>query len=205
MIDTPEDFYRLVDEAVAKAVVVTPTAAKSGKSPRWPYVPVIKLNLAVGRAKTQQIRGKAFATREAAISYAARHIERLKERYRHDFLAPERRALRLHYGLPAELPNFLSPNHEATLKMKTKRITENDLSTLANICRVAAERFDDHAKEFRRFEGLTPPEGSLAPTGEAAARLAAQFEQQAAEARAFAGLFDASDSFVVSYEGDEAA
>lgn len=108
MIDTPDDFYKLVDEAVAKAVLVTPTAAKRGKSPRWPYVPVIKLNHSIGRAKTQQIKGRAFGTRDAAIDCAARHVERLKERYRQDFLTPRYRALRVQYGLPAELPAFVT-------------------------------------------------------------------------------------------------
>lgn len=89
--------------------------------------------------------------------------------------------------------------------MKTKRINDQEASTLANICRVAAERFDEHAREFHKAEGITAgPKGALFPTGETAKLLALQFERQAAEARAFAGLFESCEPFVVTFEEDDA-
>lgn len=81
-----------------------------------------------------------------------------------------------------------------------------DQSTLANICRVAAERFGDHAKEFRKLidykPATTEPQSDeagrlfvdMTPHGEGARRLAEQFERQATEARAFADLFEGVDS-----------
>lgn len=70
-----------------------------------------------------------------------------------------------------------------------------DPSTLTNICQVAAERFLDHAKEFRKLVDYKPkPDHSvdgtlhvdLTPHGDGARRLAEQFELQAKEARAYA-------------------
>jgi hypothetical protein len=73
------------------------TAVKRGRNPRWPYVPVV-----VHARHTEQIRGKAFATRDEAVSYAAAVIahreadliERMKE--------PRHRALREQHGLPRD-------------------------------------------------------------------------------------------------------
>lgn len=76
----------------------------------------------------------------------------------------------------------------------TRDLQDGDLSSLRNICAVAAERFAENAKALRQMaEQPTPPKGALFPTGAAAARLAEQFERQAQEAREFADLF--SDAF----------
>lgn len=84
-----------------------------------------------------------------------------------------------------------------TKKLKkpvTRDLQDGDLSTLHNICIVAAERFTGNAKTLRLMaEQSTPTEGALFPTGAAAARLAEQFEHQAQQAKEFADLF--SDAF----------
>ncbi|TIW53853.1 MAG: hypothetical protein E5V54_24130 [Mesorhizobium sp.] len=70
-----------------------------------------------------------------------------------------------------------------------------DPNTLTNICLVAAERFTDHAKEFRKLVDYKPKpdqtkDGTLhvdlTPHGDGARRLAEQFELQAKEAFAYA-------------------
>lgn len=90
--------------------------------------------------------------------------------------------------------------------MKSKFFTEHDLATLANICRVAAERFKDHEAEFRKLAAAPPsPEPKpLLPMGDAALRLADQFELQASEAHAFATLFQYGEPFAIQHSGAEA-
>jgi hypothetical protein len=85
--------------------------------------------------------------------------------------------------------------------MKSRFITEHDLATLANICRVAAERFTQHEAEFRELASAPTTSGrqSLLPRGEAAVRLADQFAVQASEAKAFAHLFGGSEPFAVPH------
>ena len=85
-----------------------------------------------------------------------------------------------------------------------KPINDTEASTLANICRVAAERFALHVEEFQKLAKLqTPPEGALFPTGEAARRLAEQFDLQARQAQEFASIFEASYGFEIPYEPDD--
>jgi hypothetical protein len=50
-----------------------PTAAKRGRNPRFPYVPIIQ-----DGSRTSQIRGFAFATRDEALTFAARHIDKIE-------------------------------------------------------------------------------------------------------------------------------
>lgn len=90
--------------------------------------------------------------------------------------------------------------------MKSKFFTERDLATLANICRVAAERFKDHEAEFRKLAAAppSPDPKSLLPAGDTALRLADQFALQAKEAAAFASLFDRSEPFRIRHSGAEA-
>lgn len=84
--------------------------------------------------------------------------------------------------------------------MPTKHFTDNNLSTMANICDVAAERFKENAKEFRKLAMIdTPSEGALFPTGQSAERLAEQFDRQAAEAREMAAIFREGEPFAISY------
>jgi hypothetical protein len=103
------------------------------------------------------------------------------------------------WDVPAADPDIYDLAHQSKDQtMKTRHINAHDLSTLANICRVAAERFNDHAAEFRKAAPIEQaPEGALIPNGSAAARLAEQFERQSKEAMEFAQLFEAIDPFAV--------
>ncbi len=94
-----------IDDAVAAARFGRPTAAKRGRDPRWPYVPVVDFrydDLPHG-GHTTQIRGLAYATREEAVEAARLHIERGREALAADLADPRHRALREHHGLPREL------------------------------------------------------------------------------------------------------
>ncbi len=71
-------------------------------------------------------------------------------------------------------------------------ITIDPTETLPNICIAAAERFVEHAATMRA-------------TGGKYARIAEQFERQAAEARRMAEVFAAGDPFALTYDAEEAA
>jgi hypothetical protein len=87
---------------------------------------------------------------------------------------------------------------------RVRHMQDSDISTLQNICRVAAERFRDNASLFDKLAlETTPPEGSLHPTGEAAKRLAVQFHMQADEASAFADLFADANPFSIELALEE--
>lgn len=82
------------------------SAAKRGRNPKWPYVPIIDYGKqAVGShcTRTEQIRGKAFATRDEAVAYAQKHIDRARTLLAENLGERRSRALREHYGLPREL------------------------------------------------------------------------------------------------------
>ena len=82
-----------------------------------------------------------------------------------------------------------------------------DQSTLANICRVAADKFGENAKLFRAMIDTKPePESMMQIHGEGARRMAEQFDRQAAEALEFADIFAAVDflpEMVMDAEEDE--
>lgn len=101
----PPGFFEDVAAAAANADLGSPTAAKRGRNPRWPYVPV--LTLAGGR--TQQLRGLAYATREEAVGRAEREIAAMRASLARRLLVPRHRALREQFGLPRELP--VPPEH----------------------------------------------------------------------------------------------
>jgi hypothetical protein len=92
------------EAAVAAAVDAhpwgTPGARKTGRRSEWPYVPI--LTNAAGHSG--QIRGRAFATRDEAIADAAANIERARAKLAADLMRPNMRALRVHHGLPEEIP-----------------------------------------------------------------------------------------------------
>ncbi|RWI47583.1 MAG: hypothetical protein EOR15_13975 [Mesorhizobium sp.] len=82
---------------------------------------------------------------------------------------------------------------------------------LANICQVAAERFRDHAEEFRKLVDYKPTpkhekggvwQIDLTPHGEGARLLAEQFDLQAKEAEEYAATFANADNIEVTYEPD---
>lgn len=79
-----------------------PSAAKRGRNPAFPFVPVIdhgEQTQGVHRTRTEQIMGKAFPDREQAIAHAARVIEARKAKLVSDLAEPRMRALRKSYGL----------------------------------------------------------------------------------------------------------
>lgn len=78
-------------------------AAKRGRRPEWPYVPIIDHGeqvTGVHRTRTEQIKGKAFASREEAVAYAERVIESRRLYYARRLADPRERALRQHLGMP---------------------------------------------------------------------------------------------------------
>lgn len=94
--------------------------------------------------------------------------------------------------------------HPADITLRP--VDNDDLGALQNICIVAADKFAANAAAMRRNAGAaTPPGGSLVPTGPAAAALAEQFEQQEAQARAFAALFVDAQPFQLPLEAEELA
>lgn len=81
------------------------SAAKRGRNPRWPYVPIIDYGpqeFGVHAVHTQQIKGKAFATRDEAVAYAQRVIDHQRALLAKHLALPGYRALREQHGLPRE-------------------------------------------------------------------------------------------------------
>ena len=76
--------------------------------------------------------------------------------------------------------------------MEKITFNDNDFSTLSNICRSAAQKYDEIAQEFRKAEQARSQEeaGQGMPWGRSAARLAEQFERQRDEAKGYADTFD---------------
>lgn len=76
----------------------TATAAKRGRDPAWPYVPIIQY------AKfTKQVRNRAFTTRQAAIDCAQGVVDKARETAGTQFKTPRYRAFRQQWGLPTEI------------------------------------------------------------------------------------------------------
>lgn len=102
-----------LDAAIADAVAAAraaghfgrPTARKSGRDPRWPYVPVIdETHLTDNhQTSTRQLLGVAYATRDEAVAAADRHIEALYSSLAARLAVPRHRALREQHGLPTEI------------------------------------------------------------------------------------------------------
>ncbi len=93
----------LIDAIVAAEQFGRASAAKRGRNPSFPYVPVID-HSDERRTRTEQILGKAFATRSEAIEYATKVIEHRRETLYINLLDPRYRALRSSYGLFCDLP-----------------------------------------------------------------------------------------------------
>lgn len=91
----------------------SPSAAKRGRNPKYPYVPIIKLRSdggqlgGYGSARTRQLRGLAFATREEAVARAQRQIDAARAQFANDLCKPNYRAFREQYGLP-RVPDVVS-------------------------------------------------------------------------------------------------
>jgi hypothetical protein len=105
---------QMADLATAIAQIVTAqdfgeaNAAKRGRNPRWPYVPVIHHARPNSSTRTEQIVPMAFATRAEAVEYAAKVIEARREHLRSQLAEPRHRALREKYGLPRDIPRSLA-------------------------------------------------------------------------------------------------
>jgi hypothetical protein len=95
-------------------------------------------------------------------------------------------------------------NHKDRIGNLHTIMDDSDTSTIANICRSAAERFKETAGGFRKLIDHKPVEGEqvdeagrifidMTPHGDAARRLAEQFDRQAAEAIKFAEIFGDAD------------
>lgn len=97
-----------IDEIVAARDFGAPSAAKRGRNPKYPYVPIIKLRSdgsqlgSYGSARTRQLKGLAYAERDEAVICARIQIEEYRRRFAADLCRPNARALREYYGLPRE-------------------------------------------------------------------------------------------------------
>lgn len=92
--------------AVDAAYFGEPTARKTGRNPKWPYVPVIAYNVVPGGPlvpRTHVLVKRAFATRAEAVDYAAAVIARMRASHVAQLAEPRHRALREQYGFPREL------------------------------------------------------------------------------------------------------
>lgn len=98
---------RLVEQAVARATWPTPSARKSGRDPRWPYVPLLVFApIDGGRGYTTQVRARAYATRDEAVAHATQRIENMKRTLAERLLDRGARSLREQHGLPRELDDL---------------------------------------------------------------------------------------------------
>lgn len=95
----------MIEQKVSGADFGQPSARKTGRDPRWPYVPVIAHPATPSAPKPwqQQVLGKAYATRQEALAAAESHITAQRSALAHKLAEPRMRALREHYGLPTEL------------------------------------------------------------------------------------------------------
>lgn len=82
-------------EAAAECDFGKPSARKSGRNPKWPYVPVI----VSPTGRTTQIRMRAFATRAEAVAYSETYIAAARAKLEADLAKPNMRALRRHHGV----------------------------------------------------------------------------------------------------------
>jgi hypothetical protein len=95
-----------IDAVVAARDFGAATASKRGRNPKFPYVPVIKLRSdgsqlgGYGSARTRQLTGLAYATRDEAVARAQAEIDAYRRGFATDLCRPTSRALREHYGLP---------------------------------------------------------------------------------------------------------
>jgi hypothetical protein len=101
----------LEDAIFARRGHLVATARKSGKNPRWPYVPVIaKVGHHIGPSRTEIVRNRAFETRDEAITYAQRVVDHRNREFAVKLLDPCWRDLReAVFGLP---PNLRWDNYE---------------------------------------------------------------------------------------------
>lgn len=93
---------RTIDEAVEAMNFGRASAAKRGRNSALPYVPIIDFGeqkIGVHRTHTEQIKGKAFASRDDAVSYAQRAIDARRALFCARLSDPRERALRAQWGV----------------------------------------------------------------------------------------------------------
>lgn len=94
---------RTIDEAVQECFAGHVAAArKAGRNPRYPYVPIIKTpdTFVPGKLREAQIRGRAHATRDAALACAENQIDRFRKNMREKLSDPTYRVYREQWGVP---------------------------------------------------------------------------------------------------------
>lgn len=96
--------WRAIERAVAARDFGVAAARKTGRNPRFPYVPVVRrTDPETGRTFDAQILARAFEHRAAALAFAERHLALARARTRESLADRRYRALREDYGLPREL------------------------------------------------------------------------------------------------------
>lgn len=90
----------MVEAAISAFPYPKPTAAKRGRNPKWPYVPVLDY----GRF-TKQILGRAYSTRGEAVQAAAAAVAQLKQLDDRKLWRVGSRAMRRQFGLPGDISN----------------------------------------------------------------------------------------------------
>lgn len=106
---SPADFSAAADQVAAtyRETAGEASAHKRGRNPVFPYVPVIlhpNLQVPTCAPRQEQILGRAYVTREEAVSCAVRVIDARVFHFRRQLQKRGARALREQYGLPRELP-----------------------------------------------------------------------------------------------------
>lgn len=103
------DLADQIDAAVARVDFGKATARKTGRNPKWPYVPIIdhsageSARVGVPLTRTEQIRKRAFATRAEAIYHAEQVILARGWHLKRQLADPRMRALREQHGLPRDI------------------------------------------------------------------------------------------------------
>jgi hypothetical protein len=87
-----------------------PGAAKRGRNPEYPYVPLIRWTDETGTKRTRNaVPGTAFTTREEALDFAARELAKRLLGRAVSLAIPTERAYREHFGLPRDLDELMLP------------------------------------------------------------------------------------------------
>lgn len=92
-----------IDAIVADLDLGTASAAKRGRNPAYPYVPLIKYTNRLWDRTENPTRHVAYATRDEAVARAQWSIDATREMIREKLKQPRYRAMRKQYGLPEEI------------------------------------------------------------------------------------------------------
>lgn len=99
-----------LDAQIAQAVSQmfgTSSAAKRGRNPAFPYVPVVVATCPADQVRRQltknPLKGNAYATRDEAVSVAQKYIDANRAATAKFLADPRARAYRVSLGLPKEI------------------------------------------------------------------------------------------------------